>query len=176
MDDQALLFRDPNTDDEAILRAVAQLSAAETPASLWSGVANNQSFRPFHRAVAVRELFRQHVRRSMTLGRVAALLAGGCWLTDAWIERIELVGGEALIPLPVAGAAFVIRLARMPSAREWKLGLYLAVDELIDAETLRDALMSKAANRAVAQIRVLDLAVFPESSQAGRCRALIGLR
>src|SRR3954453_10791458 len=92
MDTNARIFRDLRSDDDAVLQAISQMTTGSAPATLWTEVANDPSYRPFHRAVAVHELFKRHVARPVTLEQLALLLTGGCWLLDAVIEKIELMG------------------------------------------------------------------------------------
>ncbi len=156
-------FLDPRSDDAAVLRAISRMTAGSVPVSLWTQVANDPSYRPFHRAVAVRELFKRHVVTPMTLEQTARLLAGGLWLLDAEIEKIELMGGEIPVRVPIGGTAFIIRLPSDPTAAHPDLGMYLALDGDLDATLLRDALMSRPVDPSVGQIRIVDFALFPES-------------
>jgi hypothetical protein len=163
MGDGTRSFRDPGSDDDEVLRAISRMTTGDVPATVWTEVANDPSYRPFHRAVAVQELFKRQVRRPMTLDQVAVLLAGGRWLLDASIEKVESMGGEIPVRVPAGGAAFVLRLPRDPGATRPELGIYLALDRPLDAEPLRDALLSRATDPSVGQIRIVDLAVFPDS-------------
>lgn len=163
MDTNARRFQDPRSDDEAVIHALAQMSASGVPAALLTRVANDPSYRPFHRAAAVHELFKRHVERLATLRELASILAGGNWLVDAVIEKIESMGGEIPLEVPIAGAAFVIRLPREPEAVYPEVGVYLALDRPLDVTMLRDALMSRATDPSVGRIRIVDFALFPEN-------------
>jgi hypothetical protein len=156
-------FLDPTSDDDAILRAVARMTGDRVPAGLWAHVANDPAYRPFHRAVAVYELFQRHVATPATLEQIARLLDGGGWLRNAALEKIESMGGEAPVLVPAGGAAFVIRLPHDPTAARPEIGVYLALDRDLDATSLRDALMSKPTDPSAGQIRIVDFSLFPES-------------
>jgi len=163
MDDNAGMFLDRGSDDDTVLRAVSRLSTADAPGTLWTQVANDGSYRPFHRAVAVHELFKRHVVPPMTLRQLASLLDGGRWLVSAVIERIESMGGEIPVRVPAGGSAYVIRLPKTPATGGPEVGVYLALDRAIDAELLRDALMSGATDPSVGEVRIVDLHLYPES-------------
>lgn len=155
-------FRDPNSDDETVLRAASQIGLGSVPAQFWSDIANSSSHRAFHRAVAAYELFRRHLGRPSTLKQAATLLAGGRWLQDAVIEKIETLGGEIPVVVPAGGAAFVIRFPKDEVPPLSEMGIYLAVERNLDPRLLRDALMSKANDPSLDQTRILDFALFPE--------------
>lgn len=157
------IFLDPSSDDDTVLRAISQLITSETPTSLWTRVANDPSYRPFHRAAAVRELFRRHVARPMMLADAARLLDGGRWLLDAEIEQIGVMGGEIPVRIPAGGTAFVIRLPQDARATRPRVGIYLVLDHALDTNLLRDALMSKARDPSIEKIHIVDFALFPES-------------
>jgi hypothetical protein len=163
MDTNTRIFRDQRSDLSAVLRAITQIAASGVPATVWTDVANDPSYRPFHRALAVYELFNRHLARPATLEHVAFLLAGGRWLLDAAIDKVELMGGEVPVQVPIGGAAFVIRLAKDAAAVRPEVGIYLALDRALDARLLRDALMSRATDASVGQVRIVDFAVFPEA-------------
>jgi hypothetical protein len=134
--------------------------------TLWTEVANDPSYRPFHRAVAVHELFKRHVGKPVPLKQIALLLAGGCWLVDAAVEKIESMGGEIPLRIPVGGAAFVVRLPEDSAAANPKFAIYLALGRALDPNVLRDALMSMATDPSVGETRIMDFALFPESLAA----------
>jgi hypothetical protein len=162
MGDDARSFRDPGSDDGQVLRAISRMTGLDVPAAVWTEVADDPACRPFHRAVAVQELFKREVRPPVTLDQVAALLAGGRWLPDASIEKVTSMGGELPVRVPPGGAAFVLRLPGDPAATRPERGIYLALDRSLDAELFRDALRSRATDPSVGRARVVDLAVFPE--------------
>lgn len=162
MDINAIIFRNPTTDDSAVLRAISQIPVGGAPVNLWTDVANDLSYRPFHRAAAIYELFRRHFVRPATLEQIASLLAGGRWLLDAVLEKIGSIGGEIPVQVPPGGTAFVLRLRKDPAAAYPQVGIYLALDGELDANLLRDALMSIANGPAAGKVRIVDYAVFPE--------------
>jgi len=169
MDVDSSIFLDPKSDDDAIVRAISRMPDGSVPASLWTQVANDPSYRPFHRAVAAYELFRRHVT-PVTLEQIARLLAGGRWLLDAEIEKIELMGGEIPVRVPTSGTAFIIRLPNDPTTTYPDVGMYLALDRDLDATLLRDALMSRPTDPSVGQIHIVDFALFPESLVMSKSR------
>jgi hypothetical protein len=163
MDINSNIFLDPRSDDDTMLGAISQMTPSGPPASLWTQVANDPSYRPFHRAAAIYELFKRHVAKPVTLEQTARLLAGGRWLLESVIEKIESMAGEIPVQVPAGGTAFVIRLAKNSTAAHPGVGIYLALDHSLDAKLLRDALMSRATDPSVGQIRIVDFALFPKS-------------
>jgi hypothetical protein len=163
MDINTKIFLDARSDDDAVLRAVLQMTNSSAPSTLWTQVANDPLYRPFHRAVAVHELFKRYVATPITLEQIA-LLTHGRWLLDAVIEKVELMGGEIPVQIPPGGAGFVIRLPKDPVAAYPEFGIYLALNLAIDAELLRNALLSHA-DQSVGQIRIVDFAFSPRSDQ-----------
>jgi hypothetical protein len=163
MDATEKIFLDPRSDDAAVLRAVSRITSGHSSATLWTQVANDPKYRPFHRAVAVYELFKRHVAKPMALKQLARLLDGAPWLLEAAIEKIEVMGGEIPVHIPDHGAGFVVRLP-MDSAMTYPaVGMYLALDSTIDADRLRDALMSRITEPPIGQIRIVDFSLFPAS-------------
>jgi len=168
MDTNEKTFSDPRSDDDAVLRAVSQIPSGVTDASLWTRVANDPSYRPFHRAVAVYELFRRHIATPVTLQRTALLLAGGAWLPDAAIEKIESMAGETPVRIPAGGAAFIVRLPGHTAAAHPEIAIYLALDRTLDPRLLRDALTATAADPKVREVRIMEFALVPERLSASR--------
>jgi len=162
MDDSVRIFLDPGSDDDTVLHAISQMANGSITPSLWTKVANDTSYRPFHRAAAVHELFRRHVSEPVTLRDLALLLDGGRWLIEAVIERIEVMAGEIPVRVPAGGAAFIIRLPQDAAMSSPEAGMYLALDRVIDAGQLREALMSEVTDGSVRQIRVVDITLFPD--------------
>jgi hypothetical protein len=160
MDTSSQVFRDLASDDGALARAVARLTADEATPQLWTDVANDPRYRRSHRNLAVRELFRRHMARPSSLGQAASLLAGGSWLGDAIVEKIEVMGGEALVAIPPGGAGFVIRLPGDAAGDVPSSGFYLALDVDLDAASLRDVLMSRNRDPALGRIQIADFAWF----------------
>jgi hypothetical protein len=163
LDANAEIFRNLTSDDTAVLRATARIPAGGAPAHLWTDVANDPEYRPFHRAVAVYELLKRQFAVGATLGELSSLLAGGGWLLDAAIEKVTTMGGEIPLAIPPLGAAFVIRMPIDAGTAHPEIGAYLTVDRDLDAGELRDALMSRSTEPAVVQTRLGDLALFPEN-------------
>ena len=163
MNSRTLTFRNPKSDDGTVLRTAAQITPGGAPAQMWADVANDSSYRMFHRAVAAYELFKRHLERPSTLEQTASLLAGGRWLHDAVIEKVETMGGEVPVEVPADGAAFVIRFPKDPAAPHPEVGFYLAVDRNLEAMPLRDALMSRTNDPSLGQIHIVDFALFPVS-------------
>ncbi len=117
------------------------------------------------RATAVEELAR-HLAKPSRLEDVASLLAGAIWLADAAVEKIEVMGGEALIAIPAHGSGFVIRFPASSALDEPSRGVYLALDGDIAAMDLRDVLMSKDHDPTLGRIRIVDFAFFPDPGRA----------
>jgi hypothetical protein len=163
VDSNVRIFGDPKSSRDAVLHAISQITPDVADADLWVRVANDPSYQPFHRAVAVYELFQRHVRKSMTLQQMASLFAGCQWLQDAFVERIELMGGEVPVQIPDGGEGIVIRLSKHSAATDPKVGVYLALDRRLEPNTLRDALMSRATAPSILETRIMDFALFPES-------------
>lgn len=161
--DPNIIFRDPKSDDDAVLRAASQLASLGVAARLWADVANDPSYRAFHRNVAIYELLKRHLVRRSTLDEAASLLAGGRWLLDAVIEKIEAMGGEIPVKVPAAGAAFIIRFPKDPAASHPDVGIYVALDRNLDAALLRGALMSQSDDARLGKTRIVDFALFPAS-------------
>jgi hypothetical protein len=175
MDDvNARLVKDPDSDDDTLLRAISRMTTEEAPVALWTGVANDPSYRPFQRALAIRELFRRHVSRSMTLEQIASILGGAEWLPDAAVERIDSIAGEVPVRVPADGAAFVVRLAEDPARTSLKMGFYLALDQLVEPALLRDALRARPGGKSVGGVRMVDFAFFPDSDGPARAPGAAG--
>jgi hypothetical protein len=158
------LFRDPRSDDDTLMKAVSAMSSAEeATAQLWTDVANAPQYRRSHRNLAVRELLRRHLAKPSSLAQAASLLAGGSWLGDAVVEKIEVMGGEAVVRIPSGGAGFVIRLPVEATGAAPSSGLYLALDHDLDATTLREVLMSRNGDPALGRIQITDVAWFTDA-------------
>ena len=156
------IFLDPRADDDALLGAVSLLMPRDVPSSFWTQVANDPSYRLFHRVVAVREVFRRYVTVPMLLSDVARLLDGARWLPHALVEEIKTMGGEIPVGIPAGGAAFVIGFPQAPGAEHPSMGLYLVLDRELDAGTLGNVLMLQALDASVGQIRIVGFSFFPE--------------
>ncbi|HXO72027.1 MAG TPA: hypothetical protein VN838_23950 [Bradyrhizobium sp.] len=153
------IIRDPRSGDDAVLDAVSRLRSVATQARVWTDIANDSSYRTFHRDVAIYELFRRHFIKPSTLGETASLLAGGSWLADAVVEKIETISGEIPVAVPAGGASFIVRFAKAPARAD--AGVYLALDRDLDADLLRDALMSRNKDPGLDKVRIVDFALFP---------------
>jgi hypothetical protein len=162
----------PESSDARLWAAASRLPTAASTVELWTGVANDRRYRPFHRGLAAYQLFRRHVRVPVPVGELRSLLAGAGWLRDTAIERVRAMGGEVPVPVPPDGVVFVVRLPASDDETVPALGLYLALDRAIDAGRLRDSLMAAgpdpAADRAAAppdpaagRATVVGVAVFP---------------
>jgi hypothetical protein len=160
MNHPIVIFRNPASNDDDVLRAAANIAPGGAPATLWSDVANDTSFRAFHRSLAVYELIRRHLPRPATLDQAASLLAGGFWLCESKIEKIEVMGSEIPVVVPEGGAAFIIRLPKGQGGRQPEMGIYLALDFDLSAGQLRQALMTLTPT--LAYIRISDFFLFPE--------------
>lgn len=150
----------------ALLRAVAQIPH-DAPARLWADVANDPSYPTLHRNVAAYELFKRHLVKPSTLEQTASLLAGGLWLTDTAIEKIEAMGGEIPVRVPDVGSAFMIRFLPDPTASHPEIGLYLALDRDLTPTLLRDLLLGRTADPQLGQVHIVDFALFPEDLAEG---------
>ncbi|MBS1911263.1 MAG: hypothetical protein JST22_04700 [Bacteroidetes bacterium] len=156
-------IHDRGASEGAFLEAVSRIPAGRVPSAFWSDIANDRSYRMFRSDVAVFELFRRHQARPSTLGRTAALLAGGRWLADAVIEKIVNLGGEIPVVVPEGGVAFIIRLPNDQQTPHRDMVIYLALDHDIDAAPLRDALMGRSANPSINGITITDFSLYPET-------------
>ena len=106
------------------------------------------------RHAAGRELLKRHLAKGSTLGQLASSLSGAPWLAATRVEKVEALGGELPVAIPAGGAVFVVRL-------DADSGVYLALDRDLEPSELRDVLMSKNRDGALARIRLLDFSFFP---------------
>jgi hypothetical protein len=151
----------PESSDARLWAAASRLPMAASTVELWSGVANDRRYRPFPRGLAAYQLFRRHVRIPVPVGELGSLLAPAGWLHHSAVERVDRLGGEVPVVVPPDGAAFVIRLPVSEDGTVPVLGLYLAVDRVIGAARLRDALSTAATEPATDRATVLDISLFP---------------
>jgi hypothetical protein len=142
----------------AELRAAAEaLPPGADPPSLWSGIANDASRPPAHRALAVEQLVRRHVAfGETTLGALGVMLDGATWLHDDDVTLVTAVTGK--LPVPWSSDLTVVAIALPGGAGDV---LYLALEEKLTAEDVAAALRGVARDPLVEGAVIRAAAVTP---------------
>jgi hypothetical protein len=147
-------FSRPDATVAELRAAAAALPRGAEPPSLWSGIANDASRPPAHRALAIEQLVRRQVTPGeTTLGELGRMLDGATWLHDHDVVLVTAVTGK--LPVPWSSDTTVVAIGLPGGAGD---ALYLALEERLTAGevgaalrgAVRDPLVEGAVIRAAA--------------------------
>lgn len=141
MNEWLAVLADPNSTLEQLDEAIAHLDKAGESPGFWSAIANSPDCRPEHRRLAVRELFKRHVKPGMTLAELGELLDDPTWLADDDVSAVTAVGGKVPVSMTPGDSVFVVALfPKLPGEQTSHWAIYLRVEGKVEREGLLQAL------------------------------------
>jgi hypothetical protein len=112
--------------------AISKLGDVTEPASFWVSIANDPTYSPAHRAIAICQLFKRHAREPMQLGDLAKLLNDPDWIHPGTVTAVDHLKGELPVEWNLGETVLAIRL--FPGEVEAPPVLYLRLSQRLAAE------------------------------------------
>jgi hypothetical protein len=163
LNDILATISNPDTDREALTRAIQQVRSADVPSTFWADIANGENYRRDHRRWAVFELFRRYVRTGMTLGELGQVLGGARWLSPDSIQVVTYLIGELPVQWTPDDTVFVVPIfPGVADGRYAQWALYLRVQGKVNTDTLVRALRGELLSEVQGAIRILEFALSPD--------------
>jgi hypothetical protein len=110
--------------------AISKLEDVTEPASFWTGIANDPSYSAAHRAIAICQLFKRHVKKALPIVDLARLLDGPDWIDSATVTAVDHLKGELPVEWNLGETVLAIRLF----PRDCSSVLYLRLSQRLAAE------------------------------------------
>ena len=107
-------------------------SVTELP-SFWLDIANDRAYPAVHRALAICQFFRRHVREPINIADFARLLASPSWINSSTVIAVNHLKGEIPVEWNLGETVLAIRL--FPGEVEGSPVLYLRLSQSLEAET-----------------------------------------
>ena len=122
------------TISESDLRSeIKKLEDAGEPASFWLDIANDQTYSAIHRALAICQFFKRHMREPVNIVDLAKLLDSPDWIKSGMVTTVNHLKGEIPVEWNLGETVLAIRL--FPGEVEVSLVLYVRLSQSIKAET-----------------------------------------
>ena len=135
---------------------ISKLEGVTEPPSFWLGIANDPTYNALHRALAICQFFKRHVKKPITIAELAGLLDDPAWINSSTVASIEHLKGEVPVEWNLGEAVLAIRLFSR-KAEEVPV-LYLRLSRPLDAETFVQIMKGGQADAATAGASLLEAA------------------
>ena len=166
MEDHLAKINDPGASLDVVVSSMLALGEPIEPASFWSAIANNKTFQPQHRRLAIYQLFRRHVPLGTTVRELGLLLEDATWLSESSISEITALGGK--IPVNWTSGDTILLIELLPAPDRYELALYVRIAGAIKPKDFKKALISGKGKEQVFDSTLLEFAFHPKDPLADR--------
>lgn len=140
----------------ALQSAMARLGSVTEPPSFWLDILNDETYSAAHRARALCQLFRRHVRLPVNVVELAAFLRHPAWINARTVRAVKHLKGE--IPVEWNPGETVLALRIEAPRTEAVPVLYLRLSASVEAEAFVGTMRTSPAGPADAGTRILEAA------------------
>ena len=112
---------------------IKKLADVTEPPSFWLDIANDQTYPAGHRAIAICQFFKRHMREPVTIVDLARLLDSPEWIKSSMVTTVNHLKGEIPVAWNLGETVLAIRL--FPTEVDVSLVLYIRLSQSIEAET-----------------------------------------
>jgi len=122
------------TISESDLRSeINKLESVTELSSFWLDIASDQTYPAVHRAMAICQFFKRHMREPVNIVDLARVLDGPDWIDSSTVKTVNHLKGETPVEWNLGETVIAIRL--FPGKLEGSPVLYLRLSQSLEAET-----------------------------------------
>jgi len=147
---------DRTTSERDLKSEISKLGGVTEPPSFWIDIANDQTYSAGHRATCICQLFKRHVKGSISLVDLTRLLDHPDWINPDTVTTVRYLRGEIPVAWNLGETVFAIRL--FLRELEEPPVLYLRLSQSIEAETFVQIVTASRHDATAAGISVLQAA------------------
>ncbi len=159
------VFSSKDASEAELTRAVQALGDVSEPASFWSSMANDTDFPTHVRRHCAMQLFRRHVRRNMSLARLAEALGKPSWVSKKSLASGPMPGGKVVVR--GKGDRHGLAIALFPEGERERWAVLLILSDPAETGAVLKLVKGEPTDKRVASVFIDHVVLFGPKAVTG---------